>query len=156
MVEFTVHGVALDRKSGMPLVVLCSTENQVCVGIQVGPSEASSIIVELEGVQPPRPLTHDLLSELFNRHSFTLEKIEIYETFADRSLARIHYSRGFRKYSMETRPSDAIAMAIRLSAAIFIEESCIPSLVFLHGNDHNGEEPDFLYLENQQINSSVL
>ena len=156
MVEFTVHGVALDRKTGMPLVVLCSPEENLCVGIQVGPSEASSIIVELEGVQPPRPLTHDLLGELFIRHGFRLEQVQIYDNIADRNLARIHYSKGFRKYSMETRPSDAIAMAIRLTAPIYIEEGCIPSLVFLHDDGPDGDESDFLYLENQQINSQVV
>ncbi|MBN2509719.1 MAG: bifunctional nuclease family protein [Spirochaetales bacterium] len=155
MTEFAIHGVALDKTTEMPLVVLRASTPDMFIGIQVGPSEASSIIVELEGVQPPRPLTHDLLSQMFTRHGFTLEHVEVYGQLEDRFLSRLHYTRGFKKFTMETRPSDALALAIRLEAPIFVDESCIPSLAFLR-NDSNGSRTDFLYLENQQINSPIL
>ena len=155
MTDFSIHGVALDKSTGMPLVILFDPKHNVSVGLQVGPSEASAIIVELEGVQPPRPLTHDLLSQMFLRHGFSLNTVEVYGQLEDRYLARIRYSKGFRKYTMETRPSDAIALAVRLTAPILIDEACIPSLAFLH-SDGAYSEADFLYLENQQINSQVV
>ena len=155
MTEFSIHGVALDKSTGMPFVILFNSKRGISIGIQVGPSEASAIIVELEGVQPPRPLTHDLLSQLFLRHGFSLDAVEVYGQLEDRYLSRIRYSKGFRKYTMETRPSDGIALAVRLDAPILVDEGCLPSLAFLHG-EGAFSDADFLYLENQQINSQVI
>ena len=144
----------MEKESGMPKVIL--VHDNTCIALAVGPFEASAIIVELEGIQPPRPLTHDLLSELFVRHHFSLKRIEIYGRLDDRNLARIHYSKGMRKYSMETRPSDAIALAVRLDAPILVDEACIPALIFLQQNNDANDHLDFLYLENQHLNSQVM
>jgi len=122
---FKVKGIALEQKSRLPLVLLHNEEKNVLLPIYIGPFEASAIIVEMEGVQPPRPLTHDLLAEIFLRHHFTLEACEIYRCLEDKQLSRIRYRSRFASYEMEVRPSDGIALAIRLNAPILVADEVI-------------------------------
>ena len=65
MIKFTIKGIALDEETQMPIVILQSSETSRTIPLWIGPFEASAIIIEIEGVRPPRPLTHDLLSEFF-------------------------------------------------------------------------------------------
>ena len=118
MVEFVVRGIAIEKETQMPMALLQEKGGERVLPLWVGPSEASSIIVEMEGVQPPRLLTHDLLAFLFNRHKYKLKNLEIYAMVEDKFLARIHYSRGLRRYTVDVRPSDGIALALRLGAPI--------------------------------------
>lgn len=105
-----------DEESTMVLLRERSSGN--LYPVPVGAFEASAIIIEMEGIVPPRPLTHDVLSAFFRRHRFVFERFELYGADSEGFLGRIHYRRGFRKYSMEVRPSDGIALAIRLGAPI--------------------------------------
>jgi hypothetical protein len=124
--EFTVQGVALDKESQMPIVILKSVENNgLVVPLWVGPFEASAIIIEMEGIRPPRPLTHDLLSQLFLRHGFHLSRVEFYGVVEGGFAARIAYRHGFRQYAMEVRPSDAVALSVRLKAPILISQEAL-------------------------------
>jgi len=118
MTEFVVRGIALEKESQMPLALLQEKGGDTILPLWLGPSEASSIIVEMEGVQPPRLLTHDLLAFLFNRHGYRMKKLEIYGDIDDKYYSRLHYAKGFRRYSVEVRPSDGIALALRLGAPI--------------------------------------
>jgi hypothetical protein len=118
MVEFVVRGIALEKESQMPLALLQEKGGETILPLWLGPSEASSIIVEMEGVQPPRLLTHDLLAFLFNRHGYRMKKLEIYGDVDEKYFSRLHYTKGFRRYSVEVRPSDGIALALRLGAPI--------------------------------------
>ncbi len=121
-VALTVQGVAAGFGDEAPLVVLQDDRKSSSLRIPVGPYEASSIILELEGVSPFRPLTHDLLATFFRDHGFRLRSASIYDAVPDdggeRFLARIRYSRGLRTWEKEVRPSDAIALALRLGAPI--------------------------------------
>jgi uncharacterized protein len=122
MLDYHVKGLALDEQNQMPVVILQSMETKRTLPLSVGPFEASAIIIEMEGIHPPRPLTHDLFSELFQRHRFQMIAVEIYGRLEDEYLARIRYRTRIATHTMEVRPSDGIALALRLQAPILVDE----------------------------------
>lgn len=111
----------MDGASEQPVVVLEDTRRGRRLPIPVGPFEASAIILELEGITPPRPLTHDLLAELFKEAGYSLDRIELFGSAGSDARARLQYRRGFRRFGKEVRPSDALALALRLRAPIMAE-----------------------------------
>jgi len=122
MLQFTIKGIALDEESQMPIIILQSEETSRIIPLCIGPFEASAIIIEIEEVKPPRPLTHDLLSEFFLKHHYTLNYIYIYDFTDDTHFAKIVYKKRFKSYSLEIRPSDGIALALRLKAPIYASQ----------------------------------
>jgi bifunctional DNase/RNase len=124
-VELRVHGVALDGGDGMPVVLLIDDVEGLGVPVSVGPFEASAIILELEGISPPRPLTHDLLAEIFREAGLSLERAELFGEASSDAQARLVYRRGLSRRTRLVRPSDAIALAIRLKAPIQAERSLL-------------------------------
>ncbi len=136
MVALKIRGFLLDRDN-MPIVMLAEVGGQRLLPLWIGPSEASAIIVELERIRPPEPLAHDLLAVLFQRHSLRMEGLEIYPRPEDCSYAaRIVYRQGLRRCVLETRPSDGLALAVRLGAPILVEEELLAGIqipALLHG-----------------------
>lgn len=135
-VDVRVHGVFAAPGEGAPLVLLVDGEGEAGLPVPVGPFEASAIIIELEGISPPRPLTHDLLADIFRESGLLLERAELYgdpegvarlEHGASAPLARLVYRRGLRRAAREVRPSDAIALALRLRAPILAERRLLGS-----------------------------
>ncbi len=124
-IEVTIKGVALDQKSRLPILMLQSKENGTVLPIWIGPFEASAIITELEGIHPPRPLTHDLFSLFIQKHHFKIDRVEIYSKIEDRYFCRLHYKRGFTRYQIDVRPSDGIALALRSDASIYCKKELI-------------------------------
>jgi uncharacterized protein len=118
LVEVHVQGVAVDGGEGMPLVLLVDEEGAKGLALTVGPFEASAIIIELEGISPPRPLTHDLLAEFFTEGGLSLLRAELAGEGQEGPRASLVYRRGLRLRSREVRPSDAVALALRLKAPI--------------------------------------
>ena len=149
MLDFGVKGIALDEHSQMPVVILSCVEHNLAFPLSIGPFEASAIIIEMEGVHPPRPLTHDLFSEIFHRHRFQLLSVEIYGRLDDEYLARIRYKARITVHTMEVRPSDGIALALRLHAPILIDESLAKSPLQTFATNEYSESADaeVLYLE---------
>lgn len=144
-----IHGIAIDQESQLPIVLLETGRPKGILPVPVGPSEASAIIVEIEGVHPPRPLTHDLICELFHRHQLALIRSEICQKVDELYTSRLYYRRGLRRYSMEVRPSDAIALSLRMRAPIMVNPELLtrgdPSLElfrYLHGDDILLLEPE--------------
>lgn len=125
MVEYFVRGIALEKESQMPLALLKEKSGDRVLPLWIGPFEASSIIVEVEGVQPPRLLTHDLLALLFQKHKFRLLGLEIYGHADDAYLSRIRYRRWLRTYTVDVRPSDGLALALRLDAPIYCDTEAL-------------------------------
>jgi hypothetical protein len=125
MVALKIRGFLLDRDN-MPVVMLAEEDGQRLLPVWIGPSEASAIIVELEKIRPPEPLAHDLLAVLFQRHGLRMERLEIYPRPEECSYgARIVYRQGLRRCSLETRPSDGLALAVRLGAPILGAEELL-------------------------------
>ncbi|GAB1482566.1 hypothetical protein MASR2M78_13820 [Treponema sp.] len=129
-VALVVAGVAYDEEAGAPFVLL-RNESGNLLSVPVGAFEASAIIIQVEGINPPRPLTHDILAQFFLRHGFRLLKFELYAKDTDGYLGKLHYRKGLANRSMEVRPSDGIALALRLGAAIEMNadlaEDAVPS-----------------------------
>jgi len=158
MVELKVKGIALDQKSGMPLILLSETEGQRLLPIWIGPFEASSIILQMEGVRPPRALTHDILALMFRRHGFRVRHLEIYGTTENSYLAKLIYRRRLRTYTIEVRPSDGIALALRTGGVIFAEESVLSNRpeddLYLQNLDPASAE--VLFLQQHDFNSHMM
>lgn len=112
-----------------PIVTLEDRSMGSRLQIRVGPFEASAIIIELEGIAVPRLLTHDLLAQVFEEGGFCLDEVELFGESEDDSRARLSYRKGLRKYEKEVRPSDALALALRLRAPIFAEPSLLAKKV---------------------------
>lgn len=127
MVRLEIRGFFLDREN-MPIVVLSDARGQRVLPVWVGPAEASAIIVELEGIRPPEPLTHDLLAGLFLRHGFHLECLQITGSAGAGLLrAQLSYRHRLRRSSLEARVSDGLALAVRLGAPILADETLFSS-----------------------------
>ncbi|MBN2050153.1 MAG: bifunctional nuclease family protein [Spirochaetales bacterium] len=158
MIELTVKGIALDQKSGMPIILLTEKNGGRLLPIWIGPFEASSIILQMEGVHPPRALTHDILAFLFKRHGLKVKQMEIYGALDDSFLSKIIYRSRFRTYSIEVRPSDGIALALRTGGTILAEESILASEaednLYLQNLDPASSE--VLFLGQQNINSCIM
>jgi hypothetical protein len=126
-VPVRVYGVSADPGDGLPLVLLvdeCAGEG---VRLQIGPFEASAIIMELEGIVPPRPLTHDLLASLFRETRTVLQRAELFGCLDEGPRARLVYRRGLLRHRREVRPSDALALAVRLGAPILAQRTLLES-----------------------------
>jgi bifunctional DNase/RNase len=147
-IELSVKGIALDKETHLPILLLVEADGHRVLPVPIGPFEASAIIIRLEDIEPPRPITHDLLADFMVRHGFAIQAVEIYGYMGDKLLARIRYRRRLRKFKVEARPSDAIALALRQDAPIF----CVPELLAgANANEDRWEEMDpgegqFLYL----------
>ena len=120
MIELEIKGFALDRNTQMPMAVLKEAAGHRLLLIWTGPSETSAIIHALEDIQPPRPLTHDTFTSFFLKHGFQMDRLEIYGQSVGYSYySKLVYHRGGETYSMEIRPSDGLALAVRLDAPLF-------------------------------------
>ena len=127
MIELHIKGFFLDHDR-MPVAVLSDATGKRVLPVWIGPSEASSIIVELEEIKSPRPLAHDILASYFQRHGFTMDCLEIYGQTGEFGYnARIKYHRRLRHFDMEVRPSDGLALAVRLKAPVLAEDHLLSS-----------------------------
>ncbi len=147
-----VKGIALEHDTNLPLVLLDCVEDGKVVPIPIGPAEASSIIIEMEGVLPPRPLTHDLIVELFRRHGIRPKRLEIYGLVGESYLSRLIYRRWARTRSLEVRPSDGIAIALRLDIPIVAELATLrksSSAAISSYDDLSQDSSEILYLVSQ-------
>ncbi|HUX39677.1 MAG TPA: bifunctional nuclease domain-containing protein [Rectinemataceae bacterium] len=122
-VTMQVSGVSVEEGDALPLVYLRESlgSGEGGLSVRVGPFEASAILLQLEGITPTRLLTHDLLAELFREGGMSLERAELFGSPAEAPRARIVYRHGFTRRAKEVRPSDALALALRLKAPICAE-----------------------------------
>ncbi len=125
MIRLHIKDILLDQATGEPQVILETEGNSFCFPLSIGPSEANAILVALEGIKAPRPLTHDLIVRFFSRHGFKIEYLEIYAIIENKYYARIWYKKGFKRYNMEIRPSDGLALVVRLGIPIKLQKSLL-------------------------------
>ena len=121
MIEMKVMGIALDTRTGSPIVVLHDKNNRKALPIWIGSAEASAIIRKIENLAVSRPMTHDLIIDIIQKTGHSIDRIEINDVEKDTYYATI-YLKGDNDTLIEidARPSDAIAVAIRVDAPIFI------------------------------------
>ncbi len=120
-----VSGIALDPFTNTPIVILKDAANEKTLPIWIGFMEASSIAMELEKTPRLRPITHDLVKNLLEKLKFIVTKIEVTDLRDDTFYARIYVKRDNEEYSLDSRPSDAIAIALRTDSPIFVNNEVI-------------------------------
>ncbi len=120
--EVKVDGLALDMTTNSPVVILSPSGINKVLPIWIGHAEAWGIAMELSGVKPKRPMTYDLLKTIINTVEATVEKVEITELREQTFYAILHLSCGGKKFEIDARPSDSIAVALKTSAKIYVNE----------------------------------
>ena len=120
MIEMKVMGIALDVRTNSPIVVLHDLENRKALPIWIGSAEASAIIRCIEGLIVARPMTHDLIANIINKTGYKVEKVEINDVEKETYYATIFLTGNGEPLEIDSRPSDAIAVAMRTNAPIYV------------------------------------
>jgi hypothetical protein len=125
-IEMKIKGLMMDPINGMPIIVLKDPQGDSVLPIWVGLFEANAIALQIEKIGTPRPMTHDLLKSFLGSLGARIEKIVINDLKDNTFYAVIHVvQRDGQRLEIDSRPSDAIALALRSEAAIFVEEDVI-------------------------------
>ena len=127
MIKMEIKGLLMDPVSNMPVVILRDTEKGHFLPIWVGIFEANAIAIEIEKVSAPRPMTHDLTRNLMRHMNAKLERIVITELRDDTFFAMLWLRQEDELITMDARPSDAIALALRADCPIFVSEQVMQS-----------------------------
>ena len=128
-----VGALTLDPTTKMPIVVLKDPDNKLNLPIWIGPLEAASMATELEGIKPQRPMTHDLLRNILGEFGATVEAVEITELRDNTYYARIELkTREGGALTIDSRPSDAIAVALRTKSPIYVAKAVLEASSELH------------------------
>jgi hypothetical protein len=124
-IEMKIKGLMIDPMTQMPIIVLKDPNGDAVLPIWVGLFEANAIALQIERVTTPRPMTHDLLRNLVERLQARVEKIVITDLKENTFYAEIHVKHAGATTRIDSRPSDAIALALRADAPIFVEEDVV-------------------------------
>ena len=125
MVEMKVEGLTLDPLTNMPIIILKDSTGQKALPIWVGIFEANAIALEIESISTPRPMTHDLLKNLVQSMKAEIQHILVNELKDNTFYAVIAVNHNGNTLNVDSRPSDAIALALRVKAPIYVEEEVI-------------------------------
>ena len=121
MIEMKVMGIAIDTASGSPIIVLNDNENRKALPIWIGSAEASAIIRKIENIKVIRPMTHDLIIDVIVQTGYQVSRVEINDVEKDTYFSTIYLvNEEGKEVKVDSRPSDAIAVAIRVDAPIFV------------------------------------
>jgi uncharacterized protein len=126
-VEMKIRGLMMDPMTNMPIVVLKDLSGDSVLPIWVGIYEANAIALEIEKVTTPRPMTHDLIKVVLMGLDTSIRKVVVNELKDDTFYAMIWLEREGRLISVDSRPSDALALALRHDCPIFVEEKVLQS-----------------------------
>lgn len=124
-VEMKVSGLTMDPITNTPIVILKDTEEKKAIPIWIGIFEASAIATEIEKITFSRPMTHDLINEILKVLAVEVQRIEIHDLRNNTFFANIHLCRDGERMVVDARPSDAIAIALRADAPVFVEDRVI-------------------------------
>jgi uncharacterized protein len=124
-IRMKVFGLTIDPLTNSPIMILKDMEGEKTIPIWIGLLEATAIAGELENIKFSRPMTHDLMKNMMDKMGIKLAKIEISDLRDNTYFALIYLIFDGKEFSMDARPSDAIALALRAQAPIFVEEQVI-------------------------------
>ena len=124
-VEMRIRGLLLDPVTNTPIVILKDANSDTVLPIWVGIYEANAIALEIEKVSTPRPMTHDLIKNVLTGRDAHVHKIVVTELKEDTFYAVIWMERDGRVISVDSRPSDALALALRVDCPIFVEDEVL-------------------------------
>ncbi len=126
-VEMKIRGLMMDPVTNMPIVILKDVNGSTVLPIWVGVYEANAIALEIEKVSTPRPMTHDLIKTLLHGLDTNVRKVVVNELKDDTFYAVIWLDRDGDLISVDSRPSDALAIALRLDCPIYVDETVLKS-----------------------------
>jgi uncharacterized protein len=126
-VEMTIRGLLMDPVSNSPIVILKDVAGDTVLPIWVGVYEANAIALEMEKVSPPRPMTHDLIKNVLTGLEAQVHKVVVTELREDTFYAVIWLERSGEVVSVDSRPSDALALALRVDCPIFVDDLVLKS-----------------------------
>src|SRR5687767_12847335 len=126
-IEMTIKGLMIDPITNMPIVILRDADSQHVLPIWVGVFEANAIALQIENVQTPRPMTHDLLKNVIDDLNARVERVVVSDLKENTFYATIHMKTSNHDVLIDARPSDAIALALRTRSPIYVEEAVIHS-----------------------------
>jgi hypothetical protein len=124
-VEMTVKGLTLDPLTNMPIVILKDMDDKRVLPIWIGLFEANAIALELEKIPTPRPMTHDLIRDIISGLDATVSKIVVNDLKNNTFYAVIHIALNGSNVVIDSRPSDAIALALRIGAPIYVSTDVV-------------------------------
>jgi bifunctional DNase/RNase len=140
MIEMSLAGVRIELPSNSPIVLLRESGGERYLPIWIGQSEAAAIAIALQGVVTPRPMTHDLLKNILDEMAVVVDSISITDLRDGTFYAMINMRRNGSSYEVSSRPSDAIALAVRLGCKIFANEEVLTEAAILIPNEGEEEE----------------
>jgi bifunctional DNase/RNase len=123
--KVNIAGLTMDPASNTPIIILKTEDDEQAVPIWIGLLEATSIASALQKIKYERPMTHDLFKNFAESLQITVERVEVSDLRDNTFFARIHFVSEGRKFDMDARPSDAIALALRFEAPIYVDETVI-------------------------------
>ena len=141
MQEMVIYGVSFDMVGKQPIVLLKTVDDNRFLPIWIGHPEAAAILMKLQGADTPRPMTHDLIVDMLDQADTTCERISITELRDNTFYASITLSVSGSEIEIDSRPSDALALAVRMAAPIFVADEVIDesSIEFEQGEEDNDE-----------------
>ncbi|MBN2754432.1 MAG: bifunctional nuclease family protein [Candidatus Goldbacteria bacterium] len=143
MIEMKVSGLATDSTSRMPIVILSDKEEKRYLPIWVGVYESDAILMALENIEVPRPMTHDLLKVILETTGIEVQEVMISAIKENTFFAKIILKDKKAEYEIDSRPSDAIALALRTDAPIFVAENVIMEATIMDKEKYEKEMQDF-------------
>ena len=140
LVEMTVKGLLIDPLQNVPMVILRDADNQRALPIMVGPVEANAIAVQLENSATARPMTHDLLNTVINELGAAVEAIEVNDLKDNTFFATVRLRRHDQLLSIDSRPSDAISLALRTKSPIWVAKKVLEQSSVLQQGDEEKDQ----------------
>jgi hypothetical protein len=125
LVEMQIKGLMLDPITNVPIVILRDADGQRVLPIWVGPAEANAIALQIENLSPPRPMTHDLLRDVVGALGVTVSRVIISDLKGSTYYAYLELRQGEDVILVDARPSDALALAARTRAPIFVRATVL-------------------------------
>ena len=147
MQEMHIYGVSFDLVGKQPIVLLKTAEGNKFLPIWIGHNEASAILMKLQSQDSPRPMTHDLLTELVGQLGASISRVTVTELRENTFYAQITVQQDGQEMEVDARPSDAIALAIRTEAPIFAADDVIAESAI----EFEGDEIDEEQLEDEIV-----
>ena len=141
LIEMAVESVRVHMLSTQHVVILKDLERERFLPIWIGPWEANAIAMRLQGITPERPLTHDLLAGILEELGATIRDVVIVDLTDETFHARIHVEAGGREHEIDSRPSDALALAVRTGVRIFAAEAVLDRAGVEADRAGAGDEP---------------
>ena len=145
-VEMKVRGLALDPLSNLPIIILRDDDEKRSLPIWIGIYEANAIALELEKIETPRPMTHDLIKNILETIEARVQKVVVTDLKENTFYAVLHLQVGTTEYTVDSRPSDAIALALRVGAPIYVDEEVVRKAKSLEGGKEaeavKADDPD--------------